>query len=241
VEGGGGWGGTDLKEKSEDLQNTGEIVGLVLDSRGVGEEVDAEEGGTHEQHWHEPGGVVALGVGATGGGEEPVGGGVGFGCVDEWNARGKPEAETRFALAAQNTGSVAVVSAGRCPRRGAAAAVSRRQQHCILIDISRINAPKVVATSDVQTARVDAVSASGAGQAGAGRCHVSQERLECVKGLGAIDDGVGVGSARDALPCYRHKLQQVDVSTHCRHGKAAAALAGGQDCLGQPRELRVGK
>jgi len=79
AEGGGGGGGTDLKKKGEDLQNSGEIVGLVLDSRGIGEEVDAEEGGTHEQHWHEPGGVVALGVGATGGGEEPVGGGLGLG------------------------------------------------------------------------------------------------------------------------------------------------------------------
>ena len=81
------------------------------------------------------------------------------------DAREKPEAETRFALPTQDSGSVAVFSAGGGPRLGAAAAVCRWQQHSILNDMGQINLPQVVTAGDFQTAGVDAVGTGGAGQA----------------------------------------------------------------------------
>ncbi len=70
----GGRTGTDLEKKSEHLQNSGEIVGFVLDSRRISEEVGAENCTAHDKHRDEPWGVVTFSVGTAGGREKPVAG-----------------------------------------------------------------------------------------------------------------------------------------------------------------------
>ena len=71
-----------MKKESEYLQNAGEIVGFVLDSRRISEEVDAEHSTARDEHRDEPGGVVAISV-ATAGGREKSVVGIGLGCSGE--------------------------------------------------------------------------------------------------------------------------------------------------------------